>query len=178
VSLDGYIEDRHGGIDWSEPEPELHDFWSEHESECDLQIYGRRMWETMSAFWPTAGDDPNAPPEILEYARVWNALPKVVISRTLESVGGNARLVRDDIAGEVARLKAMPGKAINVGGAEIAASFMRLGLIDEYVVGVHPVLLGGGKRMFADLPDSEQLVLKQSRTFANGVVVLHYERVR
>lgn len=178
VSLDGYIEDRQGGIDWGDPGPELHNFWSEHESECDLQLYGRRLWETMSAFWPTAGDDPGAPAEILEYARVWNAVPKIVFSRTLESVEGNARLVRDDIAGEVARLKAMPGKAMNLGGADIAASFMQLGLIDEFVVGVHPILLGGGKPMFADLPASERLVLKQTRTFASGVVVLHYERTR
>ena len=178
VSLDGYVEDRDGGIDWSDPDPELHAFWNEHERESDLHLYGRRLWEVMSAFWPTAGDDPNAPPEVIEYARFWNAVPTVVFSTTLESVSGNARLVREGIAEEVARLKAMPGKAMSLGGAGIASTFMRLGLVDEYLVAVHPVLLGGGKRMFAELPSQERLVLKASRPFASGVAVLHYERER
>jgi dihydrofolate reductase len=178
VSLDGYMEDRHGSIDWTDPDPELHTFWNEHERECDLHLYGRGLWEIMSAFWPTAGDQPDAPPEVLEFARLWNASPTVVFSRTLASVSGNARLVRNGIAEEVGRLKAMPGKAMSLGGADLASSFMQLGLVDEYVVAAYPVLLGGGRRMFPELPGPEQLVLKQSRTFASGVVVLRYERRR
>jgi dihydrofolate reductase len=178
ASLDGYIEDRDGGIGWSDPDQELHAFWNEQERECGLHLYGRRLWEIMSAYWPTAAEDPGATPVTIEYARLWNAVPTIVFSRTLDSVSGNARLVRDGIEEEVTRLKAMPGKAMSLGGAGIAATFMRLGLVDEYLVAVHPVLLGGGKRMFADLPSEERLALKASRTLASGVVVLRYERER
>lgn len=178
VSLDGFIEDRHGDIGWTNPDPELHAFWNEHESEYDTHLYGRRLWEEMSGFWPTAADDPNAEPEVLEYARLWNQVPKVVFSRTLESVSGNARLARDGITEEVARLKAQPGKAMNLGGAGLAESFMHLDLIDQYIMAIHPILLGGGKRMFPAMPSEERLKLTQTHIFGSGVVLLRYERVR
>jgi dihydrofolate reductase len=98
-----------------------------------------------------------------------------VFSRTLEQVGGNARLFRGDIAEQVNRLKAQPGKDLSVSGAGIAAAFMQLGLIDEYCLYLHPVILGGGKPFFPRLQDPIALRLVETRQFNRGVVLLRYQ---
>jgi dihydrofolate reductase len=175
VSLDGYIEDRNGSLDWSNPDEELHRHFNELESTIGLHLYGRGLYEIMSSFWPTADEDPSALPYEVEYARIWKSIPMVVFSRTLEQVGWNSRLVKEDIAGVVNELKQQPGKAMNVGGAGLAASFMQLGLIDEYRLYIHPVILGGGKPMFQQLPDQIDLNLVETHTFGSGVVLLRYQ---
>jgi dihydrofolate reductase len=108
VSLDGFIAGRGGEIDWSAPDEELHRFHNEQMRALGAHLCGRRLYETM-VYWETAHQDPTLPETELEFARIWQALPKIVFSTTLESVAGNARLVRDDVAAEVARLKAEPG---------------------------------------------------------------------
>ncbi|MFG6117890.1 dihydrofolate reductase family protein [Thalassobacillus sp. B23F22_16] len=174
MSLDGYIEDDSGSIGFTRPDRELHSYFNAMEAQFDTHIYGRRLYEFMNGFWPTAEDDPDAAPEIVEYARIWNALDKVVFSRTLTSVEGRARLADSDVASEVARMKAEHGKDISVGGATIAKSFIELDLIDEYRVIVYPTLLGGGKPMFAPLARWVNLTLIESRSFTSGVVLLTY----
>ncbi len=174
VSLDGFIEDARGSLDWTVPDETLHRHFNERERAAGGVLYGRRLYELMSAYWPTADEDPSAPDVIQEYARIWRSEPKVVFSRTLQSVSHNARLVHTDLAGEVARLKAQPGGDLLVGGAGLAASLMQLGLIDEYGLYVHPILLGGGKPMFGPLPQPVPLTLLETRTFPGGVVLLHY----
>lgn len=178
MSLDGFIEDPHGSLDWSGPDETLHRHFNELERSTGTMLYGRRLYEIMSAFWPTADQDPSAPEFVKEYARTWQEKPKVVFSRTLQSVSHNSRLVRDDLPGEVARLKAEPGPDLTVGGAGLAHSCMQLGLIDEYQVYVHPVVLGGGKPMFGPLPGSIPLALVETRTFPRGVVLLRYEATK
>jgi dihydrofolate reductase len=175
TSLDGYIESPEREIDWVRVEPEFHRFANEQERRFAANLYGRRLYEVMS-YWQTAEEDASLPDYEHEYARIWKATPKVVFSRTLESVGENARLVREDAAKEVRRLKAEPGGDLNVGGAELAASLMPLGLIDEYQLYVQPILLGGGTPMFPPLKERVGLRLMESRTFASGVVFLRYER--
>ena len=177
VSLDGFIEDAQGSLDWSNPDEELHRHFNQLEASTDILLYGRRLYETMAAFWPTADQDPTLPEYILEYARIWNAKPKVVFSKTLSEVGSNSRLVRDDLAGEVRRLKAQPGKTLSVGGAGLASSLMALDLVDEYSVYIHPVILGGGKPMFPALREKIDLQLAGTQTFGSGVVLLRYELV-
>jgi dihydrofolate reductase len=130
----------------------------------------------MAAYWPTADANPSAPGFEVEFARLWRNMPKVVFSKTLERVEWNSRLVRDNIAAEVARLKAQPGKDISVGGATLAASLMRLGLIDEYQLFVHPIVLGGGTPFFPALDNPITLRLVETRTFSSGVVYLSYQR--
>ncbi len=174
VSLDGFIEDARGSLDWSMPDEELHRHFNQKEAETDIFLYGRRLYETMAAFWPTAGEDPTLPEYILEYAAIWNAKPKLVFSKSLSEVEPNSRLVRDDLAGEVRRLKAQPGNRISVGGAGLAASLMELGLIDEYSIYIHPVILGGGKPMFPALHQKIDLQLVGTQTFGSGVVLLNY----
>ena len=176
LSLDGFIEDRNGSLDWSYPDEELHKHFNELESNLDLHLYGRGLYENMAAFWPTADGDPSAPDFVIEYARIWKSTPNVVFSTSLDQVGWNSRLVKGDIAEEVNKLKAEPGKDMNVGGANLASSFMQLGLIDEYRLYIHPVILGGGKPMFGQLRDKINLQLIETHTFGSGVVLLRYRR--
>lgn len=175
ASLDGFIEAADGDLSWSFPDEELHKHFNDLESTIDTHLYRRRLYENMAAYWPTADENPDAPEHELEYARIWKAMPKVVFSKTLDRVGWNSRLVRDDIAGEVNRLKGLPGPAMSIGGAEIAASFMQLGLIDEYRLYIHPVTLGGGKPVFRHLPEKIKLQLVETQKFGSGVVLLRYQ---
>ncbi|HEV8456251.1 MAG TPA: dihydrofolate reductase family protein [Gemmatimonadales bacterium] len=159
------------------PDEELHRFWNDQAREIDAFLYGRRLYELMSDFWPTADADPSAPDYVVEFARIWRDEPKVVFSTTLERVDWNSRLVRDNIAEEVTKLKAQPGKDMNVGGPTLASTLMRLGLVDEFRPVVHPVVLGGGTPFFPALDNRIGLRLVETRTFGSGVVYLRYERV-
>jgi dihydrofolate reductase len=176
MSLDGFVEDANGSLDWSSPDEELLQFFNEQEREFDFQLYGRRIYENMAAHWTTAHTNPSATAHEVEYARIWQSIPKLVFSKTLQQVGENARLVRDNIAEEVRTLKAQPGKDMVVCGAGIAASFMQLDLIDEYRPVVHPVVVGGGKPMFPALDKIMNLRLIETRRFGSGVVLLRYQR--
>lgn len=175
VTIDGFIEGPNHQLDWPIIDDELHEYVNEQQRSKDTYVLGRRLYEMMEAFWPTADQDPSAPPYIVEFARIWRDTPKVVFSKTLDQVGPNARLVRDDVVDEVTRLKQQPGKDIDVGGASIAASLMRHDLIDEYHLFIHPVVLGGGTPMFPALSDQRLLRLIDMRTFRSGVVFLRYQ---
>ncbi len=163
VSLDGFVEGPNRELDWSTPDEELHRFW-------------RRLYELMAGFWPTADADPSAPDYVAEFARIWRDKPKVVFSTTLETVDWNSRLVRDNLAEEVAALKAQPGNDMEVGGPTLASTFMRLGLIDEFRPVVHPIVLGAGTPFFPPLDDRIGLRLLETRTLGSGVVYLRYRR--
>jgi dihydrofolate reductase len=177
VSLDGFIEAKDGDLSWTDPDEELHRYFNERESAIDLHLYGRRMYETMAAGWSTLEEDPSAEQYMKEYARLWKSMPKIVFSTTLKQVGWNARLVRGNIAKEVNKLKEQPGGDISVSGAGLAASFMQLGLIDEFWLYVRPVILGGGKPMFGSLGDKIALQLVETRRFGQGVILLRYQRM-
>ena len=130
VSLDGFIEGPNRELDWAIVDEELHKFVNDQQSEIDTYLYGRRMYQVM-AYWETADKNPSSPEHVLEFARIWKNMPKIVFSKTLEQVQGNARLVRDNIAEEITTLKKQPGKDLDLGGPTIASTFMQLGLIDE-----------------------------------------------
>jgi dihydrofolate reductase len=176
VSLDGFVEATNGDLGWSFPDEELHKHFNDLENTIDTHLYGRRLYENMAAYWPTADENPSAPKHELEYASIWRKMPKIVFSKTLDQVGWNSRLVRGDIAEEVNKLKQQPGNYMSVGGAEIASTFMHLGLIDEYWLYFHPIILGGGKPMFRQVHDKINLQLVETRTFGSGVVLLRYRR--
>ena len=176
VSLDGAIETPSRSLDWHLIDEEIHQFVNDQQQEIDTYLYGRRLYELMAEYWPTADANPAAPAYEAEFARIWRNMPKLVFSKTLEQVEWNSRLVRDNIAAEVARLKAQPGKDISVGGATLAASLMRLSLIDEYQLFVHPLVLGGGTPFFPALDAPIKLRLVATRTFGSGVVYLSYQR--
>jgi dihydrofolate reductase len=172
VSLDGFYEDINGKIDFTVPDSEVFRHFIELEKEVEVHLYGRKLYETM-CYWKT---DQNFDKAELEYAKVWNQKPNVVFSRTLKSVAANDRLIRDNIAEEVNELKKGPGKYMVVGGGEIASTFIKLGLIDEYRVYLRPVVLGKGKAMFQSLTQNLPLKFMDSKVFASGVVLLRYQK--
>ena len=176
VSLDGFIAGPNGEIDWSAPDEELHRFHNEQTRETGVHLLGRRLYEEM-VYWETADENPSAADFELEFARIWQATPKIVFSRSLERVEGNARLARGSVAEEVARLKEEPGNDVSVGGAELAATLIKLDLIDEYGLFVNPVVLGGGTPFFPPLVQRINLELVETRTFGSRVVYLRYRRV-
>jgi dihydrofolate reductase len=176
VSLDGFIAGPEGEIDWSAPDEELHRFHNQQARELGAHLLGRRLYEVMR-YWETAEENPSAPEHELEFARIWKDTPKIVFSKTLERVEGNARLVRDGVAEEVARLKAEPGKDLAVGGAGLASTCMKHGLIDEYRLFVSPVVLGAGTPYFPALDERINLELVETRTFGSRVVYVRYRRV-
>jgi dihydrofolate reductase len=174
VSLDGFIAGPGGEIDWSGPDEELHRLHNEQTREIGVHLMGRRLYETM-LYWETAEQDPAAGEVEREFAGIWKPIPKVVFSRTLERVEGNARLATDGVAEEVARLKAEPGGGdIAAGGAGLAATLAEQGLIDEYRLFVSPVVLGGGTPFFPRLRERMPLELLDTRTFGSRVVYLRY----
>ena len=173
VSLDGFIAGPGGNIDWSVPDEELHRFHNEQARELGAHLLGRRLYETM-VYWETADEQPSISEYELEFAGIWKALPKIVFSRTLEEVEGNARLVSAGAAEEVATLKEQPGKDLAVGGAGLASTFIELGLVDEYRQFVYPVVLGGGTPYFPPLDRRIELELLETRTFGSRVVYLRY----
>src|SRR4029078_5048937 len=153
VSLDGFITDGDGAIDWTMPDEDLYRFHNQQGREAAMHLYGRGLYEAM-AVWETRDQDPDAHEVELEWAAIWKQLPKVVFSTTLESVEGNARLVRGDAVAEVARLKEEPGDgALGVGGAGLGARLARAGLVDEYGLFVYPVVLGAGTPFFPPVED-------------------------
>jgi dihydrofolate reductase len=173
VSLDGFIAGAGDDLSWSYPSPELHRHFNELDRAADFFLYGRRMYETMAAFWPTADEIPAAPDFVIEYAHIWKEKKKIVFSNSLAQVGWNSQLFRGDIPKEIHRLKTL-GKVMSVSGATLAGAFMRLGLIDEYRLYVHPILLGSGKPMFPALHVPIHLKLVETQTFPSGVILLRY----
>jgi dihydrofolate reductase len=172
LSLDGYIDSTNGDPGWMVPDEELHQHFNDVEREIDTLLYGRRMYELMASYWPTADQEPSAPAVIVEYAQIWKPVAKVVFSSTLAGVDWNARIVRDDAVGEVARLKAQPGGPMGVGGVVLSSALASAGLIDEYRLYYVPIFLGSGKAAFSQVQDSVRLKPVETRTFSSGTVLL------
>ena len=173
VSLDGYINSPSGSLDWADVDAEIHAWFNDRARNASAFIYGRRLYETMAAYWPRAESDPNATQETLDFARIWNPKPKVVFSRSLASVDWNSRLMRADSVAELTRLVEQLDGEVEVGGANLAAQFIEGGLVDQFDLVVHPVRLGGGTPFF---PPGGRLDLQLTETqrFANGAVHLGY----
>src|SRR5256885_6022335 len=176
VSLDGFIEGPDREIDWHMVDDELHNHFNEQLSAMGAFLSGRVTYELMAGFWPTAETDPSSTVPMVEFARIWRDMPKIVFSRTLERADWNTTVIRDVVAEDIKELKAQPGGDLALGGADLAASFMRLDLIDEYRLYVHPVVIGRGKPLFQASDTKISLHLVDTRTFGNGVVLLRYQR--
>jgi Dihydrofolate reductase len=176
VSLDGYIEGPDRSLDWHMVDDELHAHFNEQLSAMGAFLDGRVTYELMAGFWPTADTDPASSPLMVEFARIWRNMPKIVYSRTLTRADWNTTIVREVVADQVMELKAQPGGDLVLGGADIAAAFMRHDLIDEYRLYVHPVVIGRGKPLFPASDTKISLLLAETRTFGNGVVLLRYQR--
>jgi uncharacterized protein YndB with AHSA1/START domain/dihydrofolate reductase len=188
VTLDGYMVGPNEDMSWviTGFDPEMQADIAEHmSSKTDSFVFGRVTYEIFAAYWPTAipyetGDElkPAEGREDPRIIRALNDFPKVVFSKTLETPGwSNTQVVREDLEDEVRRLKKMPGKAINIqGSASIVQALERADLIDEYLLYVHPVLLGSGKPLFAAGVHRQDFERVHLKSYANGVVALRYRR--
>jgi dihydrofolate reductase len=171
VSADGYIVGPDGKFDWAMPDEELHRFHNEQTRAVAGHLLGRRLYETM-VYWETADKDPETVAR--EFALIWQALPKVVFSRTLDSVeGANTTLAREDLRAELSSFQESVHGDVAVGGAALAAEAARLNLIDEYRLFVYPVAVGGGIPFFPR-DHRVDLELVETRTFSSRVVYLRY----
>lgn len=173
VSLDGFINDRDGGIDWSEPGDELFEFHLDRVRELSGTLLGRKLYETMLV-WET---DPSlrSTPAFIAFADAWTALPKVVFSHTLSAVQGNARLATESLEQEASQMLAGGGD-VEVGGATLASQALALDLIDDFRLFRAPVILGGGTPFPPEVQNPMFLELVESRTFEPGIVYEHYRR--
>jgi dihydrofolate reductase len=177
ISADGYIVGPDGDFDWGMSD-EVFRFWIDEIQEVGVHLLGRRLYETM-LYWETAERDGSLVAAELEWAGLWNPLPKVVFSTTLSAVEGNARLATGGLAEEIERLRTEPGEGdIAIGGATLAAEAAALGLIDEYRALVYPVLVGGGIPYFPHRERRVDLELVETRTFGSRVVYLRYRVAR
>ena len=176
VSLDGFIAGPNGELDWHLVDDELHSHFNQVAASMSVFMHGRVMYELMAAAWPHADSDPASTPPMVEFAKIWRETPKIVYSKTLDRADWNSTIVRDVVAEDVQALKAQPGGDMSLGGADIAAEFVRQDLIDEYRIYVHPVLIGQGKPLFQPSHVHYPLRVAESRTFSNGVALLRYTR--
>lgn len=173
VSLDGFFEGPNRDIDWHNVDDEFNQFAVEQTGTVGAILFGRVTYELMASYWPTPAAQADDP----QVAQLMNTLPKVVFSRTLESTEwGNTRLIKDNAAEEVLRMKQEPGNDLAIfGSANLLASLMQKGLVDEHRVLVNPVLLGRGTPLFKDTGQKVNLKLVRTRTFQNGNVLLVYQ---
>jgi dihydrofolate reductase len=172
TTVDGYYEGPDQEFDWPVVDEEFNAFGLEQLEEVDTLLFGRVTYEGMAAYWPTPAavqDDPRV-------AAKMNGLPKVVVSRTLDHAGwANTLVLRDDVAGELTRLKRQPGKDIAIlGSSDLTVSLLGMGLVDELRIMVHPVVLGAGKSLFRTATGRFGLELVATRPFRSGSVLLCY----
>jgi dihydrofolate reductase len=174
TSVDGFIDGPNGEFDWPVMGPELSAYSEGLDERVDTLLFGRPVWEMMVGFWPNAesiSDDPHT----AAFAPFWRATPKIVFSRSYAGDEWTERVIGADLAAEVTALKAQPGRDLLLtGGAGLAAALTEAGLIDEYHIAVHPVVLGGGRRLFAGPDKRLHLRAAASRLLDGQVVVTEY----
>lgn len=167
VSVDGYTESQDPAENWHNWDEEMSAYMMNFMETVDTFIYGRKSYEDMIAYWPQLSD---------EFANVMNETPKLVFSRTLDSVEWNSRLIKEDGVNEIRRLKQQDGKdMVLFAGADLAETFIKNNLIDEYRLIVNPIVLTGRKPLFKNIEEPMDLGLKDSISFDCGNVILIYE---
>jgi dihydrofolate reductase len=175
TSLDGFVETPDHRLDWSVADDELHDWFSERYASISASLYGRRLYELMSAAWPFVQDDPDATEAHREFGRHWLETPKIVFSTTLESVDWNSRLVRGDVGEQLARVREEFDGDLEVAGPNLASQFIRRGLVDRFEVLIHPVILGAGTPYLPPVDSPIRLRHTDTHVFGSGVTVLGYD---
>lgn len=180
TSLDGFVAGTKGEMSWIKVDEEMFDFVGTMTDQADTALYGRVTYDMMQAYWPTAGDAPNASKHDKEHSAWYNRVSKVVLSHTLSQEGlENTTVISDDLTGNINRIKQQDGKNILIFGSPRASqSLLNAGLIDEFWLFVNPIILGQGMPLFQDISGTTQLKLIESKTFHSGVIALHYQTQR
>ena len=177
VTLDGFFEGPNKELDWFIVEEEFNQYANELLSKVDAILFGRVTYQLMADYWPAAATNPSTPKSDFEIADKMNNLPKIVFSKTLQEVKwNNSRLVKENIAEEISKMKQQSGKDMVIfGSGSIVSTFMQHGLIDEYRIIVNPIVLGNGNPLFKGINGKHNLKLLGTRVFSSGVVILYYE---
>ena len=177
VTLDGFFAGPKGELDWHIVDEEFNQYAIDLLSKVDALLFGRITYQLMADYWPAAATNPSTSKSDLEIAHKMNNLPKIVFSKTLQEVRwNNSRLVKENIAEEISKMKQQPGKDMVIfGSGSIVSTFMQLGLIDEYRIIVNPVVLGNGNPLFKGINGKQNLKLLNTKVFDSGIVILFYE---
>jgi dihydrofolate reductase len=173
MTLDGFFEGVQQDLSWHNVDEEFNEFAAEQLTTIGVILFGRVTYQGMASYWPTPfaiDDDPVVTAQM-------NRLSKIVVSRTLDKAEwNNTRLITDNLAEEIVKLKQQPGKDLAIfGSANLTASLVRMGLVDELRVMVNPVILGQGTPLFNGITEKIKLNLVQTRMFRNGNVLLYYQ---
>lgn len=174
ISLDGCCDHtRFSGSD------DIHDYFRKLLEGVDLIIYGRKTYELMVPFWPEIAVTQSMDETANAFARVFADLKRIVVSKTIAGADEQTTIIRDNLQEEILKLKLQPGKAISTGGVELPAQLIEWGLIDEFHMVIHPVIVGQGRRLFNEMRLVENLGLKlvASEKLSTGCVALLYEKI-
>ena len=180
VTLDGFIAGPNNEMDWVLVDEAVGNYEYDLMSAADTLLLGRVTYQSFAGAWPYVPENPSASEGEKEYARLLNAMRKIVFSRTLEKAEwNNSSLAKEVLPEEIEKMKQEPGKDIVIyGSASIVQALTNLGLIDEYQLLVHPVVLGSGKSLFKNIKDRHNLKLIKTRVFDSGVVALYYQPIQ
>ena len=179
ISLDGFVAGPNGEMDWIKVDEEIFDYGALRITKSDMALYGRVTYEMMQSYWPTAGDQPEASKHDIEHSTWYNNVSKVVLSKTIQETGlHNTKVIGEQLSDNINKLKQQGGKNILIFGSPGASqSLLNQGLIDEFWLFVNPIILGKGMPLFKDLTGTTKLNLVESKTFACGVIALHYGKL-
>jgi dihydrofolate reductase len=178
VSIDGYVGGPNGEMDWINVDEEMFEFAGQQTDNADIALYGRKTFEMMDSYWPTAADQPNASSHDIQHSQWYNSVEKIVLSRTMQNINSkNVTIVHDDLPGEISKRKQEEGKNILIFGSPSAAHLlMQHNLIDDYWLFINPVVLGNGIPLFDSIKERLKLKLVWNKIFSSKVVGLHYEK--
>jgi dihydrofolate reductase len=178
TSLDGFVAGPSGEMNWIKVDEEIFDFVATMTDQADTALYGRVTYEMMQSYWPKAGEQPGASKHDKEHSAWYNKVPKIVLSKTISEKGlDNTIVISDQLIDNINKIKKRDGKNILIFGSPGASqSLLNQGLIDEFWLFVNPIILGQGMPLFRDITGTTKLKLAESKTFACGVIALHYKK--
>ena len=176
TSLDGFVAGLNGEMDWINFDDAMFDFVATMTDQADTALYGRVTYEMMQSYWPTAGEQVNATKHDIEHSTWYNKVSKIVLSKTINDSGlHNTKVISEQLWDNINKLKQQDGKNILIFGSPRASqSLLNEGLIDEFWLFINPIILGKGMPLFKDITGAIKLKLVESKTFACGVIALHY----
>ena len=178
TSLDGFVAGPKGEMNWIKVDEEMFDFVATMTDQADTALYGRVTYEMMQSYWPKAGEQPNASKHDKEHSAWYNKVSKIVLSKTISEKGlDNTVVISDQLADKINKIKKQDGKNILIFGSPRASqSLLNQGLIDEFWLFVNRIIVGQGMPLFKDITGTTKLKLVESKTFACGVIALHYKK--
>lgn len=179
ISLDGFVAGPNGELDWAHVDQELFDWAAERTHGSDSAIYGRKTFELMEGYWPTAGNNPKANQFTIDHSKWYSEITKIVLSNTMKSdPSRKIHVIGKDLARDMSEIKNGKGKEILIFGSPSAGQALaELGLVDGYWLFINPIVLGKGMPLFKGQKDMTKLKLQSTHVFSSGVVVVSYEKI-